>query len=97
VGRCHVLELEFAEHRAYVQSDYLFVALEGGWPHRIGHTVSQPLIQVLAELEVIRVEDEAPGCIAPCVGQLPLYPLVLPAADRLALRTFRRLYRVGGM
>jgi hypothetical protein len=96
VGRSHGLELEVAQSRAYVHSDYLFVSLEGSWPNCIGHAVYQPPIQMLAELEVIRVEEGASGCIAPRLGELLLDLLVLPAVDQLALRTVRGVDSVPG-
>ena len=94
MGRRHVLELEVAQSLAYVHPDYLLVPLEGGWPNSVCHAVCQPPIQILAELEVIRVEDEASCRIAPCFGELLLDFLVHPAVDRLGLRSFRRLDRV---
>ena len=96
MGGRHVLELEVAQGRAYVYSDYLLVPLEGGRPHRIGHAVRQPPIQVLPHLQVVRVEHEAPRRIAPRLSQLPLDLLVLPTVDHFALRTIRGLNGVTG-
>jgi hypothetical protein len=72
------------------------VPLEGGRPNRIAHAISQPPIQVLAELEIVRVENETPGRVSPCFGELLVDFLVLLAVDRLALRPLRRLDGVAG-